>query len=159
MENNILIVEGSYAEKNIGTARDVLAYALDVLKEDILECGINDEVEDDIVLVRKLSHLEREDPSQIVSLEWDDYADHSLVVLKEWHEERQKPTNVIYHGDDVIGYSWNIAHDVEKQIETADEDDKQILTELLKDLEEHDGLVIARLSPMGAYIVYDLCEI
>lgn len=42
------------------------------------------------------------------------------------------------------------------QIESADEDDKQILTELLKDLEEHDGLVIARLSPMGAYIVHDL---
>lgn len=157
MENNILIVNGSYTEKRIGTARNLLDYAIDVFKSDLLELGMHsDETEDDLQLVNELASLVREDADQLCSLEWSDFADHYLVVLKPWDELPKHSPDVIHDNENIIGFTWDIIREVENNLEREDESDREISKQLLKDLNSHYGLVKCCYHPTGTYTVYDL---
>jgi len=67
--------------------------------------------------------------------------------------------NIIFDDEKIIGYSWDIARYMQDEFDrTQDEDEKDLFSDCLKELEKHDGLVICYYDAMGAYFVYDLIE-
>ena len=75
--------------------------------------------------------------------------------------------NIIFDDENMIGFSWDIADYVRSEMEYQeqnpdndenDEDNRTLFDDLLKQLDEHDGLVYVHYHPMGAYFVNDLIE-
>lgn len=68
--------------------------------------------------------------------------------------------NIIITGDDIIGYSWDIAASIADDLKRGRIEDPEecLIDELLQDLQDHDGLVICHWHPSGAWYVADLVE-
>ena len=73
---------------------------------------------------------------------------------------------VIFDDETLIGYSWDILKYIKMElVRMIDHEDfdnleefYEISIDLMKQLQEHDGLVIVNYHPMGAYFVHDLVE-
>lgn len=75
----------------------------------------------------------------------------------------QATENVIFNNENMIGFSWHIADYIRYEMDYQKDNDpdeyecnEELYEDLLKDLDEHDGLVYVSYHPMGAYFVDDL---
>lgn len=73
---------------------------------------------------------------------------------------------LMFDDENIIGYSWDIKEylheDMKTRIDELDYDELEsyisLTLDLLRDLNEHDGLVLCEYHPMGAYTVFDLIK-
>jgi len=63
---------------------------------------------------------------------------------------------IIHDNENIIGYSWDIAEEIESELELMDEGERSLFQELIDELEKYDGLVRCNYHPMGSYFVEDL---
>lgn len=75
----------------------------------------------------------------------------------------QATDNIIFDNENMIGFSWDIERYIKFEMEYQKGNDpedyecnEELFTDLLNDLEDHDGLVKCSYHPMGAYFVEDL---
>ena len=77
----------------------------------------------------------------------------------------QATERIIFDDENMIGFSWDIADYIRSEMDYQkqnpdndenDEDNETLFTDLLNDLDEHDGLVYVSYHPMGSYFVDDL---
>lgn len=68
--------------------------------------------------------------------------------------------NIIYDAENMIGFSWDIAASIADDLKRGriDDPEEMSISELLEELEQHNGLVICKWHPMGAWYVADLVE-